>query len=193
MESTLGQTNWIYFMCIELCYLSGLLPWFNGTKFTFLTLWTQVRCSSKTDIRLKSKGFWRWCIIICKRGFLDFVHRLHFSNITFRKLDLLPSSGKKEGQKPQLLGPLVELASDLDCFNKSKSLCDWRLVSHSVLASSPFWDSSPDVTPQSDRYCVSRHVASSLTRGRVCHLLLLLQHRWAVSNKRRPTTIVCGR
>jgi hypothetical protein len=33
---------------------------------------------------------------------------------TFRKLDLLPSSGKKEGKKPYLLGPLVELASDLD-------------------------------------------------------------------------------
>jgi hypothetical protein len=32
----------------------------------------------------------------------------------FRKLYLLPSSGKKEGQKPQLLGPLVKLASDLD-------------------------------------------------------------------------------
>jgi hypothetical protein len=29
----------------------------------------------------------------------------------FRKLDLLLSSGKKEGQKPYLLGPLVELAS----------------------------------------------------------------------------------
>jgi hypothetical protein len=28
-------------------------------------------------------------------------------------LDLLPSSGKKEGQKPQLLGRLVELASEL--------------------------------------------------------------------------------
>jgi hypothetical protein len=45
---------------------------------------------------------------------MDFVHRLHFNKITtFRKLDLLPSSGKKEGQKPYLLGPLVELASDL--------------------------------------------------------------------------------
>jgi hypothetical protein len=33
--------------------------------------------------------------------FLDFVHRLYFNKITtFRKLDLLPSSGKKEGQKP---------------------------------------------------------------------------------------------
>jgi hypothetical protein len=40
---------------------------------------------------------------------------------TFRKLDLLPSSGKKrKGQKPQLLGPLVEIASDLD---ESQNLC----------------------------------------------------------------------
>jgi hypothetical protein len=38
--------------------------------------------------------------MICKRGFLDFVHRLYFNKITlFRKLDLLPSSGEKEGQK----------------------------------------------------------------------------------------------
>jgi hypothetical protein len=39
--------------------------------------------------------------IICKSSFLDFVHRLYFNEIiTFRKLDLLPSSGKEEGQKP---------------------------------------------------------------------------------------------
>jgi hypothetical protein len=33
--------------------------------------------------------------IICKIVFLDFVHCLYFNNITFRKLDLLPFSGKK--------------------------------------------------------------------------------------------------
>jgi hypothetical protein len=45
---------------------------------------------------------------------LDIVHHLYFNKITtFRKLDLLPSSGKKEGQKPKLFGPLVVLASDL--------------------------------------------------------------------------------
>jgi hypothetical protein len=45
---------------------------------------------------MKSKGFWRWCVIICKSVFLDFVHRLYFNKITtFLKLDLLPSSGKK--------------------------------------------------------------------------------------------------
>jgi hypothetical protein len=49
---------------------------------------------------------------------LDFVHRIYPNKITtFRKLDLLPSSGKKEGQKPYLLGSLVELASDMDSFN----------------------------------------------------------------------------
>jgi hypothetical protein len=37
----------------------------------------------------------------CKSDFLDFVQRLYFNKITtFRKLNLLPSSGKKEGQKP---------------------------------------------------------------------------------------------
>jgi hypothetical protein len=37
----------------------------------------------------------------CQSGFLDFVHRLYVNRIaTFRKLDLLPSSGKKEEQKP---------------------------------------------------------------------------------------------
>jgi hypothetical protein len=43
--------------------------------------------------RIKSKGFWRWCVIICNSVFLDFVYRLYFNKITFRKLDLLPSSG----------------------------------------------------------------------------------------------------
>jgi hypothetical protein len=40
---------------------------------------------------------------ICKSVFffLDFVHSPYFNKITtFRKLVLLPSSGKKEGQKP---------------------------------------------------------------------------------------------
>jgi hypothetical protein len=40
-------------------------------------------------------------VISVKAVFLDFVHRLYFNEITtFRKMDLLPSSGKKEGQKP---------------------------------------------------------------------------------------------
>jgi hypothetical protein len=35
--------------------------------------------------------------VLCKSGFVDFVHRLYFNKITtFRKLDLLPSSGKKK-------------------------------------------------------------------------------------------------
>jgi hypothetical protein len=37
---------------------------------------------------MKSKGSWRWCVIICKSCFLDFVHHLYFNKITtFRKLD----------------------------------------------------------------------------------------------------------
>jgi hypothetical protein len=35
-------------------------------------------------------------------------------NYNVSVLDLLPSSGEKEGQKPLLLGPLVELASDME-------------------------------------------------------------------------------
>jgi hypothetical protein len=37
--------------------------------------------------------------LICKSVVLDFAHRLYFKKITtFRKLDLLPSSGKKKGR-----------------------------------------------------------------------------------------------
>jgi hypothetical protein len=39
-------------------------------------------------------------VTICKSGFLDFVHLIYFNKITFRKLDLLPSSGKNKEQKP---------------------------------------------------------------------------------------------
>jgi hypothetical protein len=60
---------------------------------------------------------WRFVttlLFICKTGFLDFVHRLRLNKSTaFRKLDCLLSSGKKEKNKLQLLGHLVELVSDL--------------------------------------------------------------------------------
>jgi hypothetical protein len=47
-------------------------------------------------LQMKSKVFWGRSVIICKSVFLDIVHRLYFNKITtFRKLDLLPSSGKK--------------------------------------------------------------------------------------------------
>jgi hypothetical protein len=43
---------------------------------------------------------------ICKTVFLDFVHRLYFNKIsTSRKLDLLPSSGKKERRDILAVGP----------------------------------------------------------------------------------------
>jgi hypothetical protein len=42
----------------------------------------------------------------CKSGILDFVHRLYFNKIiTFRKLDLLPSSGKKGRTETLPVGP----------------------------------------------------------------------------------------
>jgi hypothetical protein len=55
---------------------------------------------------MKSKGFWRWCGIICNSAFLDIVHRLYFNKITtFWKLDLLLSSGKKGRTETQSVGP----------------------------------------------------------------------------------------
>jgi hypothetical protein len=56
---------------------------------------------------------------ICKIVFLDFVHRLNYKIIKLQRFGswiLLPSSGKKggRGQKPYLLGPLVELALGLE-------------------------------------------------------------------------------
>jgi hypothetical protein len=45
-------------------------------------------------------------LIICKSSFSDFVHRLYFNKITtFRKLDLLPSSGKKGRTETLAVGP----------------------------------------------------------------------------------------
>jgi hypothetical protein len=45
-------------------------------------------------------------IIICTSGFLNFVHRLYFNKITtFRKLDLLPYSGKKGRTETLAVGP----------------------------------------------------------------------------------------
>jgi hypothetical protein len=45
--------------------------------------------------------------MVWKSGFLDIVHHLYFNKITtFRKLDLLPSSGKKGGRAETLaVGP----------------------------------------------------------------------------------------
>jgi hypothetical protein len=66
--------------------------------FTFVSLINKY-------LRIKSKVFWRWCIIICKSGFSDFVHCLYFNKITFRKLDLLPSSDIKGRTKILAVGP----------------------------------------------------------------------------------------
>jgi hypothetical protein len=72
---------------------------------------------------MKSKGFWRWCVIICKSCFLYFVHRLYFNkNTTFRKLDLLPSSGKN-GRTETLAepgGPTASVLSFLFYLKKEK-------------------------------------------------------------------------
>jgi hypothetical protein len=62
-----------------------------------------------------SRKYWSYCnsltnysekYTLGKSGFLDFVHRLYFNKITtFRKLDLLPSSGKKGRTKILAVGP----------------------------------------------------------------------------------------
>jgi hypothetical protein len=57
-------------------------------------------------IIVNSKRFWRWCIILCGDGFMDFIHRpkskvlkiLKIKITTFRKLALLPSSGEWRGK-----------------------------------------------------------------------------------------------
>jgi hypothetical protein len=44
--------------------------------------------------------------MIWKSSFLEFVHRLYFNKIiTFRKFDLLPSSGKKGRTETLAVGP----------------------------------------------------------------------------------------
>jgi hypothetical protein len=56
-------------------------------------------------------------ISICNSGFLDIVHRLYLDKITtFRKLDLLPSSGKKGRTETLAVGPpgLASLRPGLD-------------------------------------------------------------------------------
>jgi hypothetical protein len=60
----------------------------------------------------------RWNKLIWKIVILNFVHRLNYKVIKLQRFEsciLLSSSGKKGGrdQKTNLLGPLVELASDL--------------------------------------------------------------------------------
>jgi hypothetical protein len=46
----------------------------------------------------------RILFLICKTGFLDFVHHLYLNKITaFQKLDLLPSSGKNGRTCPGLM------------------------------------------------------------------------------------------
>jgi hypothetical protein len=44
-------------------------------------------------------------LVNCKIVFLDFVCHLYFNKFTFWKLDLLPSSGKKERTEILAVGP----------------------------------------------------------------------------------------
>jgi len=57
---------------------------------------------------------------------------------------------------------------------KSKSLFNWWSVSQCVLASSPFWVLWHDFNVLSDHYRFSHHETSSLMRGWICLLLVVL-------------------
>jgi hypothetical protein len=56
----------------------------------------KLRCEAKYSPEPSHFSCWKNDFIICKSGFLDFVHRLYFNKITFRKLDLLPFYLKTE-------------------------------------------------------------------------------------------------
>jgi hypothetical protein len=88
-------------MCIlflEIYCLLLFVTYFITSKLNFIIL----------GDAFYSKGFRWWCITLRISGFLDFVHHPIFyklESITFRKLDLFPSSG--EGVKtPTQLGRL---------------------------------------------------------------------------------------
>jgi hypothetical protein len=60
----------------------------------------------KIQIFFSALCFQTLVILICKSGFLDFVHHLYFNKITtFRKLKLLPSSDKKGRTETLAVGP----------------------------------------------------------------------------------------
>jgi hypothetical protein len=86
--------------------LSGIEPRSPDCPARSQTLYCLSYCGSVVQLRLvlilgDVKMSQMTMLIICNSGFLDLVHRLYFNKITtFRKLDLLQSSGKKEGQKP---------------------------------------------------------------------------------------------
>jgi hypothetical protein len=84
------------------CYYNSCYG--NAAKW-FLTVWDndyRTVCVYYTVVIVillrgsRSYDLHCWKFIICKSGLLDFVHCLYFNKITtFRKLDLLPSSGEK--------------------------------------------------------------------------------------------------
>jgi hypothetical protein len=63
---------------------------------------------------------------------------------------------------------------DIRVCSKSKSLCNWRSVSLSVLVSNPVWGSWPDIYLWLESYSPVSMGAPSLTRGRVYHLSVIV-------------------
>jgi hypothetical protein len=98
--------TWVYDPPMTFTILSGRWVGYTGCPAKSSTKGGHPRVWASSLVRMKSEGFWRWCVIICKIVFLDFVHRLYFNKITtLRKLDLLPSSGKKERTEILGVGP----------------------------------------------------------------------------------------
>jgi hypothetical protein len=65
------------------------------------------------------------------------------------------------------------LREDSQSESQSESLYDWQSVSLSVLVSSPVWGSWPDIYFEW-KLLSCLHGAPSLTRGRVCHLSVIV-------------------
>jgi hypothetical protein len=76
----------------------------------------------KRKKKSKVEGFSRWSVTIYKIVLLSFVRRLNYKIITLQRfgswilLRLQVEKGEG-GQKACLLGPLIELALDLDSYN----------------------------------------------------------------------------
>jgi hypothetical protein len=75
-------------VCVEVMLIQLLTSW---------TLPTFMFCYLKITSLVKCKVFQWWRVLLRITEFLEFIHRLELwilENTTFRKLDLLPSSGE---------------------------------------------------------------------------------------------------
>jgi hypothetical protein len=131
------------FLCSQSSH-PGRLASQNSTDLTIFFIffcnpsaWTTEKTSFPTVPLLDSIGFWRRCITHRINGFLDFIHHLDSKeledkNMTFRKLDLFPSSG--EGRHLLCWVPYKELTSITDTdviqWNPHVMILDLKLSPH---------------------------------------------------------------